>query len=44
MRLTAQASIFVCEAKWVDRNNDATSAIEDQLMRYVPVAATSTVF
>jgi hypothetical protein len=37
------ASIFVCEAKWVDRSDDVTSAIEDQLMRYVPVAATSTV-
>lgn len=38
------ASIFICEAKWVAGNDDVTSAIEDQLMRYVPVAATSTVF
>ena len=38
------ASIFVLESKWVKRRDDVESAIEDQLMRYVPVAATSTVF
>ncbi|TCO47858.1 hypothetical protein EV646_105416 [Kribbella antiqua] len=38
------ASIFVLESKWVGGKDDVESAIEDQLMRYIPVAATSTVF
>ncbi len=37
------ASVFVLEAKWVGGREDIESAIADQLMRYVPVAATSTV-
>lgn len=37
------ASIFVLESKWVDGREDIESAITDQLMRYVPVVATSTV-
>ena len=36
------APIFVLEAKWVSGNEDISSAIQDQLMRYVPVSATST--
>lgn len=38
------AAIFVLENKWVDGSEDVSSAVEDQLMRYVPVAATSTIF
>lgn len=38
------ASIFVLESKWVEGRDDVESAIEDQLMRYIPVPATSTVF
>ena len=37
------ASVFVLESKWVEGKEDIESAIADQLMRYIPVAATSTV-
>lgn len=37
-------AVFVLEAKWVEGREDVESAIVDQLMRYVPVAATSTIF